>query len=162
LTISAGTGIPGELLALACTPATLPTGISCTFTPNPVVNAAGGTAVTLNLSSGAINSMARPEQRGPWNRLPLGGSVVLAACCLLFGSRRFRQGRMFALLLCLFASAGLMYLTACGTGGSFKTNTQEGFATGTYEIKVTVTGASPGSPDYNQVVTIFSVKVDVQ
>jgi hypothetical protein len=55
-----------------------------------------------------------------------------------------------------------MYLTACGTGGSFSTKAQEGFATGTYEIKVTVTGATPGSPDYNQVVTIFSVNVSVQ
>ena len=161
LSIAAGTGIPGELLAFACTPATLPTGVNCTFTPNPVVNAAGGTTATLNLSSGAINAMAAPDQPGPWNKLPLGGSVVLAACCLLLGSRRLRHAKMFVLLW-VFISAGLVYLTACGTSGSFKTKTQEGFATGTYEIKVTVTGASPGSPDYNQVVTIFSVTVDIQ
>ena len=162
LSISAGTGVPGELLAFACTPATLPTGISCTFTPNPVVNASGGTTVTLNLASTPINSMAAQKQQAPWKKFPLGGSVVLAACCLLFGSRRFRQGRMLALLLCMLTSVGLMYLTACGTGGSFSTKAQEGFATGTYEIKVTVTGATPGSPDYNQVVTIFSVNVSVQ
>ena len=160
ISIVAGTGIVGESLALACAPATLPTGIGCSFTPNPVVNTAGA-AVTLQLFS-TTQSAHLPKSRRPWEQYPLGGSaVVIAGCLWLFGRRnsRWRGMMLFAITL---ATAALLSLSACGTSGSFNTVSQGGKVTGTYTIDIDISGASQGAPDYNQTLATIPLKVTLQ
>jgi hypothetical protein len=162
LSIGPGTGIAGESYTLACTPATLPTDVSCVFNPNPLVDAAGGASGTLELTSNALTSKL-PQRHLPWNRLPAGGSLIAVACCLIIGIRRNLRGRIPMLMMELIASAALISLAACGTSGSFKIPpaTQQ-YVTGTYTIDVSVTGASSGAPDFNQTLTTVPVNVTIK
>jgi hypothetical protein len=160
MSISAGTGIAGEAMTFACSPATLPTGVSCFFTPNPVVNA-GGAKVTLQLfSNSARNNL--PTRDYPWRRSPLDGYTVIAVGCILMCGRKKYSGRLMIVLAVSVGSTALLSLSACGTSGSFNGTTQPGHVTGTYTINISVSGASPGSADYNQTLTTVPLKVVLQ
>jgi hypothetical protein len=158
ISIVAGTGISGESLALACAPATLPTGIGCSFVPNPVVNAAGAT-ITLQLFS-TTQSAQLPKPRRPWQ--PLGGSAIVVASCLWFFGRRNSGRKAITFFALILATAALLSLSACGTSGSFNTGSQGGKVTGTYTIDIDITGASQDAPDYNQTLAAIPLKVTLQ
>jgi hypothetical protein len=171
ISITAGTGIAGESITLACSPATLPTGVSCSFTPNPVINT-GGTAVTLQLFSNNLNAKQLfsnnlnanlPMRGNPWDKHPLDGSaVVITGCIFLIGFKN-HGGKKMMLVTSALAFATLMFLTACGTGGSFHSNASSGgHVTGTYTINITASGATPGAADFNQTLTTVPLKVTLQ
>lgn len=161
ISITAGTGIAGESITLACSPATLPTDVSCSFTPNPVINT-GGTAVTLQLFSNNLNANL-PMRGNPWDKHPLDGSaVVITGCIFLIGFKN-HGGKKMMLVTSALAFATLMFLTACGTGGSFHSNASSGgHVTGTYTINITASGATPGAADFNQTLTTVPLKVTLQ
>jgi hypothetical protein len=159
--LGTGTGISGDSYKLACAPASLPSDVTCVFNPNPIVNSPGSNSGTLVVTSNALNSRLLNQKR-PGSNLPLGGSTLALACCFLFGIRRRVNGRVWMLALALVASGTILSMTACGTGGSFKTGSGSDYATGTFAIKSTVTGANPSSSDYNQTVSTFTVNVTIQ
>ena len=162
ISITAGTGIAGESMTLACTPATLPTGVSCSFTPNPVINS-GGATVTLQLFSNNLNANL-PMRGNPWNEYPIDGSaIVIAGCIFLIGCKKNHGGEKMMLVASALAFATLMSLAACGTGGSFHSNASSGgHVTGTYTINITASGATPGAADFNQTLTTVPLKVTLQ
>jgi hypothetical protein len=161
ISITAGTGIAGESMALACSPATLPSGVSCFFTPNPVVNTAGA-MTTLQIVSNTV-SFNYPNRDSPWRKYPFDeAAIVVAGCIFIFGRRRYDRRIMMVLTTTLAATA-LLSLAACGTGGTFNPTTQPSHVgAGTYTINITVTGASPGAADYNEPLTTVSIKVNLQ
>ena len=161
ISITAGTGIAGESMTLACTPATLPTGVSCSFTPNPVINT-GGAAVTLQLFSNNLNANL-PTRGNPWEKHPLDGSaIVITGCIFLIGFKN-HGGKKMMLVASVLAFATLMSLAACGTGGSFHSNASSGgHVTGTYTINITASGATPGAADFNQTLTTIPLKVTLE
>jgi beta-propeller repeat-containing protein len=161
ISITAGTGIAGESMALACSPATLPSGVSCFFTPNPVVNAAGA-MTTLQIVSNTV-SFNFPNRDSPWKKYPFDdAAIVVAGCIFIFGRRRHDRRIMMVLTTTLAATA-LLSLAACGTGGTFNPTTQPSHVgAGTYTINITVSGASPGAADYNEPLTTVPIKVTLQ
>jgi hypothetical protein len=160
MSISAGTGIAGEAMAFVCAPKTLPTGVSCFFTPNPVVNAGGATLTLQLFSNNARNNL--PMRDYPWRKLPVDGYAVIAVGSILVFGRKKYGGRLILILAITVGSTALLSLTACGTSGTFNGTTQEGHVTGTYTINISVSGASPGSADYNQTLTTVPLKVVLQ
>jgi len=161
MSIVPGTGIPGEAMTLACSPATLPTGVSCFFAPNPVVDAAGA-PVTLQLFSNNSVRNNSPTRSHPWGEYPLNGFTVVVACCIFGFGRKKYGGRMMMVLILVLGSAAFLSLTACGTSNSLNGTTQGGHVTGTYTINISVSGASPGAADYNQTLTTVPLKVILQ
>ena len=159
ISISAG-GIAGEAMTFSCVPATLPTGVSCFFTPNPVVNA-GGAKLALQLFSNSTGNNL-PTREDPWRRYPRDSYLAVAAGCLLMCGRKKYRGKMIMALAVTLGSATLLSVTACGTSGSFNGTTQGGHVTGTYTINISAAGASPGSADYNQTLTTVPLKVVLQ
>jgi hypothetical protein len=148
-------------MALACSPATLPSGVSCFFTPNPVVNAAGA-MTTLQIVSNTV-SFNFPNRDSPWKKYPFDdAAIVVAGCIFIFGRRRHDRRIMMVLTTTLAATA-LLSLAACGTGGTFNPTTQPSHVgAGTYTINITVSGASPGAADYNEPLTTVPIKVTLQ
>ncbi len=161
MSIVAGTGIAGEAMTLACAPASLPTGVSCFFTPNPVVDAAGAT-VTLQLFSNNSVRNNSPTRSHPWRGYPLDGFTVVLAGCILGFSRKKYGRRMMMVLVFVLGSAAFLSLIACGTNNSLNSTTQGGHVAGTYTIHMSVSGASPGAADYNQTLTTVPLKVILQ
>ena len=160
ISIGAGTGIAGESYMVACTPT--PTVVTCLFNPNPLVDAAGGASGMLALTSDPLSSKL-PEHRLPGNGFPIGGPVTALACFALFRIRR-RLPRIWLILVAgVVTSAAMLSISGCGTNGVFKTGSQQGlvYAPGTYAIKVAVTGATPGAPDFNQTVGTVTMNVTI-
>jgi hypothetical protein len=143
-----------------CAPATLPTGVSCVFSPNPVVNSANA-QLSLQLSSTIVGELL-PMRDKPWKRLSAGGPYVIVAACALWMRRRSRRiGRRGGLSLIL----GFIFLTllsACGTGGSFSSPSKQGHLTGDYTLSIVVSGATPGAADLNQTVATAPLSVTLQ
>jgi hypothetical protein len=161
ISIAAGTGIAGESMTLACSPATLPTGVSCSFVPNPVINT-GGAAVTLQLFSNNLNANL-PMRGNPWEKHPLDGSAIVITGCIFLIGFKSHGGKKMMLVTSALAFATLMSLAACGTGGSFHSNASSGgHVTGTYTINITASGATPGAADFNQTLTTVPLKVTLQ
>jgi hypothetical protein len=158
ISISTG-GIAGEAMAFSCDPNTLPTGVHCLFTPNPVVNAGGATVTLQLISNSARNNL--PIRDYPWRKSPLDGYTVMAVGCILVFGRRKHGGKLMV-VLAVAGSAALLSLSACGTSGSFSGATQGGHVTGTYTINISVLGASPGAADFNETLTTVPLKVILQ
>ncbi|MGA9462456.1 MAG: chitobiase/beta-hexosaminidase C-terminal domain-containing protein [Terracidiphilus sp.] len=155
--IGAGTGIPGEQYLIGCTPATLPSGVTCTSTPNPLMD--GGTMNgTLVISSSQLN-VGRAAPARPLGRIPIGGTLALA--CLVLIPFRMRRSRKALLALMLLSFAALFGLSGCGTNGNFKVTSQPTYVTGTFTINVSVTGATPNAPDFNQTVAISPIQITI-
>jgi len=155
--IPVGAGIGGESYSLACTPATLPSSVTCSFNPDPIVLVAGGTSGTLTITSNQLASLDHDRV----GLSPLGSALAVLACCFFITFRRRRRNALFALLLA-GASTALLAISACGTSGSLKLVPQPGYVTGTFVINVSVTGATAGAPDFNQTVAVSSLTVTIQ
>jgi hypothetical protein len=158
--VTAGTGITGEALFFSCAPAKLPTGVSCSFNPNPVMNI-GNVQLILLLSSTTVGKM-EPMGGVPWKRFSLGGSSIVVAGCMLWLPRRKRWIGGCRAISAALAFAFLMLLTACGTGGTFSSTSQQGHLTGTFTININVSGATPGAADLNQTVATAPLSVTLQ
>ena len=155
ISLTAGTGIQGEALLFTCSPNSLPTGVSCSFTPNPVTNN-GGAQLTLKLSSATVGELL------PLKPLSWGGSVVVFTGAVLWSRRRMRWTRSNPTYLAAVALAFLFGLTACGTGGSFSGTSQQGHLSGNYTISITVMGNTQGAADLNQTVATANLAVKLQ
>ncbi len=154
--IGAGTGISGEQYSFACTPATLPSGVTCAFNPNPLIDAAGGASGTLVITSSQLSSeLQSPAKPG----IPIGGTLALA-CLLLIPFRR-KLSKKALLVLALISSAAFFAVSGCGTSGTFKTNSQPAYITGTFTVNVTVTGATSTAPDFNQTVSTSPIQFTI-
>jgi len=160
ISVTAGTGIPGEALLFSCAPATLPTGVSCSFSPNPVTNS-GNVQLVLLLSSTTVGKM-EPMGGVPWKIFSLGGSSIVVAGCILWLPRRKRWIAERRAISAALAFAFLMLLTACGTSGTFSSTSQQGHLTGTFTIDINVSGATPGAADLNQTVATAHLSVTLQ
>lgn len=156
--ISAGTGISGEQYSFACTPATLPSGVTCVFSPDPLIDAAGGASGTLVITSSQVNAeLQRPAK--PSNGLPIGGTLALA-CLALIPFRR-KLGKKALLVLALVSSGAFFAVSGCGTNGTFKINSQPAYITGTFTVNVSVTGATSTAPDFNQTVATSAIQFTI-
>jgi hypothetical protein len=159
ISITSAAGMAAESIGLSCAPAQQPTGVSCVFSPNPVVNA-GVTMVNLELFSNTVATS--PGYGFPHNRYPLSGSALLVAGTIFFKWRkRSRRGKSLP-VTAILASAALLTIAACGTSGSFTAPSHQGHLTGTYTLSITVTGATADNPDYNQTLTTVPLKVMIQ
>ena len=160
ISLTAGTGIPGESLLLTCSPASLPAGVSCSFTPNPVTNN-GSAQITLKLSSTTVGELL-PLGGAPLKPFSWGGSVVVFAGAMLWSRRRARWTRGNDTWFAAGALAFLLVLTACGTGGTFSGTSQQGHLTGNYTISISVMGNTQGAADLNQTVATANLAVNLQ
>jgi hypothetical protein len=88
----------------------LPTGATCSFSPESLTPAGATMSTTLTIAASASASAARPA-RNPF--LPA-ATLALAGCLLFF---RKRRAPAFTLIL-IVAVVALGSLTACGGGGS--------------------------------------------
>jgi hypothetical protein len=153
------TGIPGESILFTCRPATMPTGVSCSFNPNPVINS-NSPKITLTLSSGSI-AQGRPLHDDPWKRFTLGGSSIVIAGCLLFLRPRLGKHSHVAMVACSALLCSLC-LTACGSGGTLSSPSQPGHVTGTHVINIDVQGATANAADLNQVIATVAITLTIQ
>ena len=147
-------GDPNQPITLSCVQSTLPTGATCTFSPNtPVKPASGTVTLTVTVPSGTA-SLQKP--RGTWLTpslffafMPLAGIFLIGG-----GARNQRRCWLWVALLCVF----LLALNACGGGGSSSsTSTGTNPEAGTYTIQVQGTTAAQPTP-----VTITTVGLTVQ
>lgn len=159
ISITAGTGIPGESLLFSCAPSTLPTGVSCAFTPNPFTNA-GSEQLVLQMSSSTVGAVT-PMRRAPWKGFFLGGSSVIFAA-LLWMRRRPRWSSRYRFFTAALVLTFLMLMTACGTSGTFATKSGQGHLTGTYTVDINALGATQGAADLGQTVATVSLSVTLQ
>jgi hypothetical protein len=159
ISITAGTGIPGESLLFSCAPSTLPTGVSCAFTPNPFTNA-GSEQLVLQMSSSTVGAVT-PMRRAPWKGFFLGGSSVIFAA-LLWMPRRPRWSSRYRFFTAALVLTFLMLMTACGTSGTFATKSGQGHLTGTYTVAINALGATQGAADLGQTVATVSLSVTLQ
>jgi hypothetical protein len=160
ISLAAGTGILGEALMFACAPANLPTGVTCLFSPNPVVNSANA-QLSLQLSS-AIVGQLMPMRDKSWKRFSAGGPYVIVAACVLWMRRRARRTGRGRILSAILGFIFITLLSACGTGGSFSTTPTQGHLTGTYTLNIVVSGATLGAADLNQTVATAPLSVTLQ
>ncbi len=149
-----------QAVAFHCDSATLPQGVSCSFSPASVTpngSAAVMTTLTVQTSGGvvaALDRRTRPLSGSSSGWLPRSGAVL---ALVLLGMPRVRRRSWLsgtALLLCAFCLSGVV-----GCGGSSKSGrgTQDANATpaGTYSIQVTTSvGASNGIPPLTVSLTV--------
>jgi hypothetical protein len=108
----------GSPVTLSCSG--LPAGATCTFTPNPVTPAAGGTNVALAIAvpSSAIVPfrLATPRFTSTLYRLPL-VVLILGLVSLLLVSKQLLRARRFAVAFtCVAIFLVLVSMSACGGG----------------------------------------------
>jgi hypothetical protein len=112
VTITSQNNFTGSV-AFACTG--LPTGYSCSFNPNPLNLAEGGTATTtLTVTPGSTTALVHR------NYTPLFPATLAVAFCFL-GFRKRNRLQLFLLLAVLFTGLGL--LSACGGTSKSATST---------------------------------------
>jgi Beta-propeller repeat len=156
VSVAAGTGITGESLLFTCAPATLPTGVSCAFSPNPLTNGSSSPSM-LTLSSTPVGG----SLPAPWSPLSLGGSSVVFAVAMLWRRSKPRH-RGYRIFFAGFTFACSTLLGACGTNGSFSTASQQGHLSGSYTITLVATGATQGAADLSQTVATVPLSVTVK
>jgi sugar lactone lactonase YvrE len=129
ITIGSGNDFAGPV-TFACSG--LPSGYTCTFTPNPVnVQAGAASSTTLSVSGSASASAALSGSR------PLLPMAALAAFVCLFGFRKRNRLQLLLLLVATFIGLGLM------SGCNPSNNNQNSNGTGK-QTKVTVTATATG------------------
>jgi len=140
---------------LSCTG--LPKETSCSFSANPVTPAAGGTTVTVGIST-AERTMAPPigQIRITPPSLAIRNINLLWAACLLilllFGAitAGTQRGRRAAATL-VFAAGLILFSVACNSGGA--SGTPAGTPAGTYTINIVATSAD-GTITHSTPVTL--------
>ncbi len=141
LTITSSNSFTG---ALALTCSGLPAGYTCTFNPNPVTIAAGGTATTtLSVTPPATASLVRHGSR------PLAPFTALAVVLCFFGFRK--RSRLQLLVILALGLTALSTLTACGGSSS---TIQTAATTSTATITVSASGLAGASANVQQTTTL--------
>ena len=162
ISLPAGVGINGESVSFSCTPAFLPTGVNCSFFPNPVINDGNAKQITLQLISSGVAEVV-PLRNGGWKGFILTGSSFVVAGSLLWMRRKRWKGGYPVISACL----SLMFfivLSACGTGGSFTSPSQQGHPMGTHQIEIDMQGpnaADQGKFAENQVQPLAKAMISI-
>jgi hypothetical protein len=159
LAVKQGTGIPGESILFSCRPATLPTGVSCSFSQNPLINS-GTPKVALTIASGPITQGPHLHD-DPWKRFTLGGSSLVIAGALCWLRPRLWKHAYLAIVACSALLCSIC-LTACGTGGALSGPSHPSHVTGSHVINVDVQGATVGAADLNQLLATVPVTLTIQ
>jgi hypothetical protein len=138
----AGVNGYSQPVAFACSG--LPSGATCSFSPNPVTPTSQATPVTLTINT-AVRTLVPPAFRINNNRplnpkYPLVIVTMLATLLLIAVARKKRFVPRPA--LAGFGLAGLLLLIAAGCGGGNATNTPAGTQAGTYTVTVVATSGS--------------------
>ncbi len=138
----AGVNGYSQPVAFACSG--LPSGATCSFSPNPVTPTSQAVPVTLTINT-AVRTLVPPAFRINNNRplnpkYPLVIVTMLATLLLIAVARKKRFVPRPA--LAGFGLAGLLLLIAAGCGGGNATNTPAGTQAGTYTVTVVATSGS--------------------
>jgi sugar lactone lactonase YvrE len=137
LTINSTNNFTGQV-SFACSG--LPSGYTCTFNPNPITVAAGGSATTTLTVTGSSTAALHRERR------PFYPTAAFAVALCLLGFRR--RNRLYMFLLVAIGIAGLGLLGGCG-GSSSSTSASQAKST-----SVTVTATS-GSVQQTTTLTLL-------
>ncbi len=135
-TINSTNNFTGQV-SFACSG--LPSGYTCTFNPNPIMVAAGGSATTTLTVTGASTAALHREPR-----LFYPAAFAVALCLLGFR----RRNRLYMFLLAAIGMIGLGLLSGCG-GSSSSTSASQAKST-----SVTVTATS-GSVQQTTTLTLL-------
>ncbi len=142
LTVTSSDNFTGSL-ALTCSG--LPSGYTCTFNPNPITIAEGGTATTtITVTPPTTAAMVRHDSRSLVPVTALG----VALCFLGFRKR----SRLQLLLVLALGLTALGALSACG--GTASTTSSTTSTTSTATITVTASGLGGASSSVKQSTTL--------
>ena len=142
LTVTSSDNFTGSL-ALTCSG--LPSGYTCSFNPNPITIAEGGTATTtITVTPPTTAAMVRHDSRSLVPVTALG----VALCFLGFRKR----SRLQLLLVLALGLTALGALSACGGTASTTSTTKS--ATSTANITVTASGLAGASGSVSQSTTL--------
>ncbi|MGC1781676.1 MAG: S53 family peptidase [Acidobacteriaceae bacterium] len=154
----AGTNSAGFSGTVNLTCSNLPSGVTCSFSPNSSVSLTSGKQQTVSLTISATSSAAATSTSNRSTPKPLrGGWPVQTALAGILGlsllglgrKRRFFPSRWMAVLLLLGGLLAATALTACGGGGTGSNSNSSTGTTGTGSSSttqsVTVTGTSGGT-----------------
>jgi hypothetical protein len=143
VTVTASSSALPQTVFLAC-PQTLPTGLSCAF--SPAVLAAGTKSATSSLTIYASSALvhgvvlAKPGSRGGSTESLAGVSLAgLGLLLIVFRRRTLRTSPLLAIPLLLASAFGSLVLSGCGRGSSSP-------ATPSVQLAVSSPLASAGTP----------------
>ena len=136
-----------------------PANTSCTFNPNTVTPASGGTITTsLTIATTMPGTPYHPmvtlprSGQGPWSYLAIGLLLIAALALRRFafaragdlhlGRRRARAFSLVGTAGLILAAASLLSLSGCGGGSSNNNAANPGTPTGTTTLVVTATSGS--------------------
>ena len=125
----------GKTLTLSC--ASLPPGLSCSFTPSTITLGAAGTTTTamLTITRTTVASLRHPD--GPWMFATWMGGIP-AVVLIGLGWPRRRCGSLFWLGL-IVVSTGIW--ASCGGGSVSRTTTPQAAPQGSYTVIVVGTAS---------------------